>query len=95
VYVEAARFLNPYWQVAARYDRLQVTLPDVPTPPNPSFLKHREFALGVNYWFTPEFVLKSSYSFVSGNRFASLAVDDAALVAPKTRLLQVGAEFSF
>ncbi len=46
-----------------------------------------------NYWLTPDFTMKASYSLVGGNRFATLPVNDAA-VGAKTRLLQLGAEFS-
>jgi hypothetical protein len=94
-YVEAARFLTARWQLAALYDRLTASLPDNPEPPHPEFLRHRELGFGLNYWFTPEFVLKGSYSFVSGNRFAFQPVADPAQVESKTRLLQLGAEFSF
>ena len=94
-YIEVARFLTPQWQVAALYDRNQVTLPEDPEPVAPSFLKHREVGLGVNYWFTPELVLKSSYFFVSGNRFIASLSADASAIDEKTRLLQLGAEFSF
>jgi hypothetical protein len=94
-YIEVARFLTSQWQVAALYDRTQVSLAEDPEPVRPSFLKHREVGLGVNYWFTPDFVLKSSYFFVSGNRFTPTASADPSSIDKKTRLLQLGAEFSF
>jgi hypothetical protein len=94
-YVEIARFLTARWQLAALYDRLTISIPNNPQPADPAFRRHRELGFGLNYWFTPEFVLKGSYAFVSGNRFAFQPAADPALVESKTRLLQLGAEFSF
>ena len=94
-YVEAARFLSTKWQVAAKYGILVVSSPPPLDLPIPSFLRHREVGLGVNYWFAPEFVLKSSIFFVNGNRFAEAPVADATSIDRNTRLVQLGAEFSF
>lgn len=36
----------------------------------PSLLEHREAGVGLNYWFTPNMVVKTSYHQVTGNRFS-------------------------
>lgn len=100
-YVEAARRLGAHWQVAGQYNRLTTELPDVPQPVAPSLLDHREGVVGLNYWFHPSLVVKSSYHLIQGNRLAAPPADDlAAAVASgrlgeRTRLFQVGAQFSF
>jgi hypothetical protein len=39
------------------------------TIPN-SLRRHLEYALGLNYWLSPDFVIKTSYHWIDGNRFA-------------------------
>jgi len=62
------------------------------------FLRHQEASVGVNYWFDPDFVVRASYHFVDGNRFAVTTWDG---VSPATRpveetthLFVVGAQFA-
>ena len=99
VYVELARRVGEHWQLAARYDRsvvdYQEELPDSAL----SLLKHEELAFGVNYWFSPELVLKASYHRVDGNLFAH---DETTLhesfeggLDERTKLFVFGAQFSF
>jgi hypothetical protein len=59
----------------------------------PSLLRHREAALGVNYWFTRDFVVKASAHLADGNRF-SLPDNDNAF-RETTREFMVGSQFSF
>jgi hypothetical protein len=100
-YVEAARRFGPHWQAAAQWGRLRSSLEEIATPFLPRLLKHDEFALGLNYWFTPGFVFKASFHHVEGNRLAAVeadelldAIDDGEL-RPKTKLFLVGAQFTF
>lgn len=101
VYGEAAYFLTRQWQLAARYERLETRRTGIDPSPAPSLLKHDEFALGLNFWVAPEFVLKASYHGVRGNRLAGPDPDELAATTAagqlkdRTRLVQLGAQFSF
>jgi hypothetical protein len=92
-YLEAAAFVTKHVQVAARLEAYQVDVEGYSGPP--SLLRHREAALGVNYWATPELVFKVSAHEIAGNRFAVPAgvVDDP--LPEHTRLFVAGAQFSF
>jgi hypothetical protein len=100
-YAEAAFHFDRHWQAAAQYGRLTSELAAVPTPVTPSLLRHEEFAFGLNYWWSPNFVFKASYHHVNGNRLAGpLPEDLGAVVAEgsldkRTNLVIVGAQFSF
>ena len=75
-----------------------------------SLLYHKESAAGLNYWFSPSFVMKLSYHHIEGNRFAQPSRDDlvaklsAAYAIPgnttsplpnETDAVLLGAQFSF
>ncbi|HET7449944.1 MAG TPA: porin [Gaiellaceae bacterium] len=74
-----------------------------------SLLNHKELAGGVNYFFSPNFVMKLSYHHIEGNRFAQPARDDlvkqistawaagatTSPLDPHTNALLLGAQFSF
>lgn len=60
-----------------------------------SLLRHRELGLGVNYWFSPDLVVKASYHLVDGNRFAWSESQTPDTLEPSTQLVVVGAQFSF
>ncbi len=100
-YAEAAYRFDRRWQAAVQYDHLTTELPGADVSIAPSLLDHKEFAVGLNYWFHPEFVLKASYHRVDGNRFAlpEPALLDAAVaegtLTPKTNLFLFGAQLSF
>jgi hypothetical protein len=105
-YVESSFRLTEHWQVAARWDQLQVELPGVNLSSLPGIfpllLEHREAALGVSYWFSPNFVVRGSYQRVDGNRFAFPETTEqvqAALASDtlqrKTDMILIGAQFSF
>ena len=79
------------------------------TIPN-SLRRHLEFAVGLNYWFDPDFVVKCSYHWIDGNRFAvpespwnnyttdgnntAASLPDLTYDA-KTQMILVGAQFAF
>ncbi len=101
VYGETAYFLTRQWQLAARYEQLVTTRTGIGSSAAPSLLKHHEFAVGLNFWVAPEFVLKASYHGVTGNRLAGPDPDElsatiaAGTLNDRTRLIQLGAQFSF
>jgi hypothetical protein len=105
-YVESSYRLTEHWQVAARWDQLQVELPgtNLANLPAifPQLLEHSEAALGVSYWFSPNFVVRGSYQRIDGNRFAFPETTEqvqAALASDtlqrKTDMILIGAQFSF
>jgi hypothetical protein len=100
-YFEAAYRIGRHWQVAAQYDHLTTEVFEAPNPDDPSLLDHKEWAVGLNYWFSPNFVLKLDYHYVDGNRFAAPDLADfvetihAGALEPKTNLIQFGTQFSF
>ncbi len=105
-YIETSYRLTQHWQIAARWDQLDVSLPgtNLSRLPKifPQLLDHRETALGVSYWFSPNFVVRGSYQRTDGNRFAFPETSDevkAALASGvldrETNMLLFGAQFSF
>jgi len=78
-YVEVAYRLDEHWQVAALVDWGDISLGD------PLFeasldrfdeLDHEGFALGLNYWFTPNLVVRTSYHFTHGNSVAAFSQEE-------------------
>ena len=118
-YYEGAYRVLGGLQLAALFDRATTHLkgkkpgcaaPCSDRPPlGESLLGHKELAGGVNYIFSPNFVMKLSYHHVDGNRFAQLNRDDlvAALSTAyaagsttipfptTTNAVLLGAQFSF
>jgi hypothetical protein len=103
-YVEGAYRLTRLVQVAGMYNSLRTDLPGA-DPANVararSLLEHEEWGGGLNLWFAPNFVLKSSYHVVTGNRFASpeqpsirAAVANGAMIE-RTNVVLFGAQMSF
>lgn len=106
-YVEGAVKVYQGLQLAVRYDRWQGHLKDE-TLHQIEWLdqmqKHKDIALGVNYWFSPNFVLKASYHILEGNRYAqpddpSALIENGGLwdgrLEPDTRMFVIGTHFSF
>jgi Phosphate-selective porin O and P len=87
-YAEAAWRFTPHWQAAARVDAIHEQR-DASLDGH-----HHEAAAGINYWFTPQFVVKLSGHRVHGTHFTK---PDAVTGAMKdrTNLLMFGAQFSF
>ena len=105
-YVETSYRLTSKWQVAARWDQLDVTLPgtNLSKLPKifPQLLDHREASVGLSYWFSPNIVVRGSVHRITGNRFAfpdtSAEVVKALTTGelePKTNMVVIGAQFSF
>lgn len=106
-YAEVAYKFDQHWQLAARFDDFSTELGFLGDLSGaPSFLRqaleHQELAVGLNYWFSTNLVVKLSLHEVEGNRYAlptapellgrALATDD---LEPDTRLVAFGAQFSF
>jgi predicted porin len=86
-YLEGAYRLREKWELAARYDRF-----DVETDDGDETEDHRDLALGVNYWFNPNFVLKLSLHQVKG--FAVAVAEDSSS-GDKTTAIVFGSQFTF
>ncbi len=101
VFLEASYLFLEHWQIATLYDQLDIDLLGRNSaPPLKSLMEHEEFAFGLNYWFSPNFVLKASYHWIDGNFVAS--PEDQILNAimtgnidEKTEMFVLGAQFSF
>ncbi len=91
-YIEGTCFIDSHWQLAGRFDfsvfrKMPVTVLN-------TFIRHRDFAIGINYWFTPGFVIKSEYHYVQGNRFA-IPLVLYPIKKTTTHLFQCSAQFAF
>jgi hypothetical protein len=103
-YGEAALRLTSHWQIAGMYDHSDTELPTASAANiarDPDLLRHESWGAGLNYWFSPNLVIKSSFHNVLGNRFASpeqtnirKAVATGTL-GPRTRAFLFGAQLSF
>lgn len=94
------RFLGRF-EAVLRYDRLRTDV-DGGFAAAHSLQDHEEWAVGINYWFSPNFVLKVSHHWVDGNRFArpleEAGLDEAVEgggLEKSTRLIMAGLNFSF
>jgi hypothetical protein len=92
-YVEGAAFVTERLQLAARVEGLQLDAEDFTGPP--SLLRHREAAVGVNYWLRPELVFKVSFHAIKGNRFAVPSGAASGPLPDRTNLVIAGAQLSF
>jgi hypothetical protein len=90
-YVEGGVRLGEHWQVVAKVEATQLDWPDFEGPS--SLLRHREAAVGVNYWFTRDMVVRASFHAADGNRF-SLPDDDNEF-NERTNEVMIGSQFSF
>jgi hypothetical protein len=90
-YVEAGARLGAHWQVVAKVEATRLDWPDFTGPR--SLLRHREAALGLNYWFSHDFVLKASVHALDGNRFT--LPDKNNEFRERTNEVMVGSQFSF
>jgi hypothetical protein len=101
-YAEIAYKLDRHWQVAGRWDWSEIDtgalLEGFPTWAT-AITRHKDLAIALNYWFSPDLVVKLEYHDVQGNRYAwpedwmpvflGGALDDSA------KLVQFGVQFSF
>jgi len=101
-YLESAVRVVGNWEVAGLYNNYSADLDGDETESVISLLRHKEVALGVNYRFSPNFVIKLAHHNVTGNRFATpnveTLIDDLRASKPletTTRALILGAQMSF
>jgi hypothetical protein len=102
-YLESAYRVTDHWQLAARFDvedMEDTTQEEIDAVA--SLREHRELALGLNYWFNPNFVIKLSYHYVDGNIFAKPETAEKYLenleeesYADETDMILIGTQFSF
>jgi hypothetical protein len=90
-YVEGGVRFGENWQAVARVEATKLYWPGFVGPA--PLLRHREAAVGVNYWFTRDFVVRASYHVADGNRFSLPDNDDT--FRERTNELMVGSQFSF
>lgn len=90
-YVEGGVRFGEHAQVVAKVEATKLDWPGFAGPP--SLLRHREAALGVNYWFTRDFVVKASFHAADGNRFSLPDKNDE--FRERTNEVMVGSQFSF
>jgi len=98
-YAEASyRFLKK-WQLAAQYEHSEILLQEGDNSVPDTLRRSKSWGLALNFWASPEFVLKLNGYAVDGNMLAR--PDDAALAAvfgtidKTTGVLMLGAQFSF
>ena len=107
-YGELAVRLTSNWQVAGLYSTQKTSLfgpnqatLDANVARAPRLLEHEETGAGINYWFTPNFVLKTSVHWVAGNRYAYpdptrlRSIVANGRLADRTTTVLVGSQLSF
>ena len=98
-YAEASYKLARHWQLAAQYERSQIVLAHGDQSVPDALLHHSAFGLAVNFWVSPEFVLKLNGYTVRKNMIARPANAglQAALgtIDETTGVVVLGAQFSF
>jgi len=99
-YVELARVLGEKWQLAGRFDTIEVKANEEDLPDGArSVRQHEDLAFSLNYWFATNFVLKLGFHRVDGNLIAHPTdlfeeIDENSLDT-STDLITFGAQFSF
>lgn len=103
-YFEAAYKLFDHWQLAFRYEQSEADITELDEAMLPRFFQeyliHKDIVFGLNYWFSPNLVIKASYHMVEGITYAWPHFDDpmAFLMGEfdnESKLFQIGAQFSF
>ena len=97
-YVELAYHFTPAIQVAAQIDALRTHQKGIDD--ESPFLFHRGIGLGLNYWFSPGLVAKTSLQQIEGNRLAfptllADALKNSIGIPESTVLFTAGLQFSF
>jgi hypothetical protein len=99
-YVEAAYHVTPAIQVAVQADAMRTHQAGVDDASR--LLYHRSVGLGLNYWFSPALVAKTSLQSIQGNRLAfptqvsnALVKGGEAAIPESTLFFTGGLQFSF
>ncbi len=94
-YIEAAYTCAEKFQTACRFEWLKTEHIEQASMIGSSLLEHREYAIGINYWFDQRFVVKLSFHRISGNRFARPEIDIGEPLEERTNLFILGSQFAF
>jgi len=98
-YLEASHKLGTHFQVAAQYERSSIDLNDGDESIPEALRRHESFGLALNYWVSPNFVLKLNGYAIDGNMIAQpvFAGLKAAIgtIDQSTTAVVIGAQFSF
>lgn len=92
-YVETDFRITQRWQVAARAEAAKAKVENYTG--NSPLLRHREAAIGLNYWASPDFVVRASFHLMRGKRYANPETFDGTLRDSTTHLVVLGSQFSF
>jgi hypothetical protein len=92
-YVEGGYMITRNLQAAAKYEASETTLDGIDLGEDDSLLEHRGWALGLNWWFSNNLVVKLSYQRVDGLRFVEEG--DSEGDDETTGIIQFGGQFSF
>jgi hypothetical protein len=98
-YVEASYKLGAHWQLAAQYEKTDLTLlagdESVPGP----LRRHESVGLALNFWVSPNLALKLNGYSIDGNLLAQPTAPGLAVVLgtldDSTTAVVIGAQFSF
>ena len=98
-YLEVSHKLTKRWQLAAQYEKGNITLLPGDNSVPPPLRVHESIGGAWNFWFTPEFVIKLNAYHVDGNM---LTRPEGAIVKyltgtldTKTNVVVLGTQFSF
>ena len=102
-YAEVAYYFTEHWQLAGRVETVDTDYVDADLLPvsSLSLLDHDEIVVGLNYWFSDNFVFKLSYHDLDGNLFlfpegdALFDVIAEDQLDQSNRLINFGMQFSF
>ena len=103
VYADFSYMLTSEIQAALGYQFSHLELQDGATGKDSSLTKHQEASVGINYFFNPNFVLKLSYHYIYGNKFAYPELEDMETdvvagtleLEKNTHVVLFGASFTF
>jgi len=100
-YIELAHRFLEHWQLAGRFESIELD-PDLEIDADAlSLLDHEEYVIGINYWLNPGAVVKLAFHSISGNLLTHpeggeiREVVEAGNLDNSTRLLNLGVQFSF
>jgi hypothetical protein len=98
-YFEASERLFGKWQLAAQYEHSRILLEQGDESVPEMLRRHESLGLALNFWVSPEFVLKLNGYRVKGNMVARPENPGLAValggIEDKTGVLLLGAQFSF
>ena len=103
-YLEIAYRWTPQWQMAVRYDLWEGDELDFEQLPPfaDQFVENKDLGFALNYWVSPNLVVRAEFHRVEGNRFAFadnpidiLEIFQSGVLEEETSLYVLAAQFSF